>query len=117
MNSMATDTDDDAVPSESDNNSESSSPQTLLPIEPKPDDFQQRAVDVGTARRNKGVHGASREAPSDLEDDDGDDEDDDDEDEQPRLKYAYLTSHLAGLYRHGDATSAFLAGGDKMVSQ
>lgn len=38
------------------------------------------------------------------------------EDEEPRLKYASLTKHLKPLYRNGDATSAFLVAGDKMVS-
>lgn len=53
----------------------------------------------------------------DEEDDDDDDEDDDDEDddEEPRLKYARLTQHLGPIYRNGDATSAFLVAGDKMV--
>jgi vacuolar protein sorting-associated protein 41 len=54
------------------------------------------------------------------EDDDGGDEDeeedeDEDEDEEPRLKYARLTQHLGGVYRNGDATSASLVAGDKMV--
>ncbi|KAH7155154.1 hypothetical protein B0J13DRAFT_544913 [Dactylonectria estremocensis] len=47
------------------------------------------------------------------EDDDG--EEDDDEDDEPRLKYARLTQHLGPLYRNGDATSAFLVAGDKMI--
>jgi TATA-binding protein-associated factor Taf7 len=51
----------------------------------------------------------------DDDDDDEDDEEDDDEDEEPRLKYARLTQHLNGVYRNGDATSAFLVAGDKMV--
>lgn len=38
------------------------------------------------------------------------------EDEEPRLKYASLTRHLKPVYRNGDATSAFLVAGDKMVS-
>ena len=52
-------------------------------------------------------------APDDGDDGDGEDEDDDDE--EPQLKYARLTSSLGGLYRNGDATSAFLVAGDKMV--
>jgi hypothetical protein len=68
-----------------------------------------------------------KEEDKDEEDDDGDDEDDDgededddededeDEDEEPRLKYARLTQHLGAVYRNGDATSAFLVAGDKMV--
>ncbi|CAK7213873.1 Vacuolar protein sorting-associated protein 41 [Sporothrix curviconia] len=49
------------------------------------------------------------------EEEDDDDDDDDDEDEEPRLKYARLTHNLGGLYRNGDATSAFLVSGDKMI--
>ncbi|KAL9134067.1 MAG: hypothetical protein Q9175_004754 [Cornicularia normoerica] len=37
------------------------------------------------------------------------------EDEEPRLKYAPLTEHLNPVYRNGDATSAFLVAGDKMI--
>ena len=37
------------------------------------------------------------------------------EDEEPRLKYASLTKQLNSVYRNGDATSAFLVAGDKMV--
>ncbi|RAH48000.1 CLH domain-containing protein [Aspergillus brunneoviolaceus CBS 621.78] len=59
------------------------------------------------------------EAGDDYHEEDDDDDDDDDseedEDEEPRLKYAYLTKHLGAVYRNGDATSAFLAAGDKMV--
>lgn len=50
------------------------------------------------------------------EDDEDDDEEEDDDDEEPKLKYARLTQHLNGVYRNGDATSAFLVAGDKMVS-
>ncbi|KAM0281144.1 hypothetical protein ACHAQH_003723, partial [Verticillium albo-atrum] len=49
------------------------------------------------------------------EDEDEDEEDDDEEDEEPRLKYARLTQHLGPVYRNGDATSAFLVAGDKMI--
>lgn len=42
---------------------------------------------------------------------------DDEEDEEPRLKYASLTKHLKSVYRNGDATSAFLVAGDKMVRE
>jgi vacuolar protein sorting-associated protein 41 len=38
-----------------------------------------------------------------------------DEDEEPKLKYARMTGHLGSVYRNGDATSAFLVAGDKMV--
>src|ERR1700710_454467 len=43
------------------------------------------------------------------------DEDEDEEDDEPKLKYARLTNHLGPVYRNGDATSAFLVAGDKMV--
>ena len=43
------------------------------------------------------------------------DEEGEEEDEEPRLKYASLTKSISSLYRHGDATSSFLAAGDKMV--
>lgn len=56
-------------------------------------------------------HGVEDE---DDEENDDDDEDEDEEDE-PRLKYTSLTKNLRLLYRNGDATSAFLVAGDKMV--
>ncbi|KAL4946149.1 hypothetical protein BDV06DRAFT_160627 [Aspergillus oleicola] len=43
------------------------------------------------------------------------DEDDDEEEDEPHLKYSYLTKQLGGVYRNGDATSTFLAAGDKMA--
>ncbi len=42
------------------------------------------------------------------------DEEEEEEDE-PKLKYATLTKSLGPVYRNGDATSAFLVAGDKMV--
>jgi hypothetical protein len=44
-----------------------------------------------------------------------DTEDEEEEEEEPRLKYAPLTRNLTSLYRNGDASSAFLVAGDKMV--
>lgn len=49
------------------------------------------------------------------EEDDGS-EDEEEEEEEPRLKYEALTKYLKSVYRNGDATSAFLVAGDKMVS-
>ncbi|OAR02173.1 hypothetical protein LLEC1_06551, partial [Akanthomyces lecanii] len=50
------------------------------------------------------------------EDEDGEDEDEDEEeDEEPSLKISRLTPHLNSVYRNGDATSAFLVAGDKMI--
>lgn len=40
---------------------------------------------------------------------------DEDEEEEPRLKYATLTKSVSSLYRNGDATSAVLVAGDKMI--
>lgn len=48
-------------------------------------------------------------------DEDEDGEDEDEEDEEPRLKYAPLTRNLGTVYRNGDATSAFLVAGDKLI--
>ena len=42
-------------------------------------------------------------------------DDDEEEDEEPQLKYASLTKAQGALYRNGDAGSAFLVAGDKMV--
>lgn len=60
------------------------------------------------------------EGDGDEDEEDGDNEEEDEEeeeeeDEEPRLKYARLTQHLGPVYRNGDATSAFLVAGDKMV--
>lgn len=43
------------------------------------------------------------------------DEEDEEEEDEPRLNYTSLTKNLRPLYRNGDATSAFMVGGDKMV--
>jgi hypothetical protein len=37
------------------------------------------------------------------------------EEDEPKLKYLTLTKSLDPVYRNGDATSAFLVTGDKMV--
>lgn len=62
------------------------------------------------------------EEEEEEEDDDNDDEseeeeseDEEEEEDEPQLKYARLTSNLGAVYRNGDATSAFLVAGDKMV--
>jgi vacuolar protein sorting-associated protein 41 len=49
------------------------------------------------------------------EDHEEEDEDGEDEDEEPRLKYIRLTRQLPTIYRGGDATSTFVAAGDKLV--
>lgn len=43
------------------------------------------------------------------------DEVEEEEEEEPKLKYTTLTKSLGPVYRNGDATSAFLVAGDKMV--
>ncbi|QSS60002.1 vacuolar sorting-associated protein [Histoplasma capsulatum] len=56
--------------------------------------------------------------PSAKDDDhseESDGEDEDDGEEEPRLKYASLTKSIGSVYRTGDATSSFLAAGDKMI--
>ena len=58
-----------------------------------------------------GTNGAMEEHDKGEEDEEEDDEDDD----EPRLKYASLTKSQASIYRNGDATSAFMVTGDKMV--
>jgi len=60
--------------------------------------------------KGKTVDGDEDSAESEQEEDEVEEEDD-----EPNLKYARLTSHLGPVYRNGDATSAFLAAGDKMV--
>lgn len=59
----------------------------------------------------------TRHEAEDEEDEENEDDDDEDEDEEdePRLKYTSLTKNLKPLYRNGDATSASLVAGDKMV--
>ena len=42
-------------------------------------------------------------------------EEEGEEEEEPRLKYANITKHLGPLHRNGDASSAFLVSGDKMI--
>jgi vacuolar protein sorting-associated protein 41 len=77
--------------------------------------------ELGDANKSKDGAASSRD-----EDDSGDgemegtdseaeDDDEDEEDDEPKLKYARLTSILGPVYRNGDATSAFLVAGDKMV--
>ena len=56
----------------------------------------------------------SSKTPKATATDDTEDEEEEEE-EQPRLKYAPLTRNLTSLYRNGDASSAFLVAGDKMV--
>lgn len=64
-----------------------------------------------TPIKNGGIQdGTTASAP--VQDEDGEE---DDEEEEPRLKYATVSKRLSSVYRNGDAVSAFLVGGDKMV--
>jgi len=54
-------------------------------------------------------------AEEDEDEEEEEDDEDDGEEDEPKLKHARLTSHLGPVYRNGDATSAFLVAGDKMV--
>ena len=79
-------------------------------------DEPQSAGDSGVSRSETAAGRSDDEGSSDgSEQDEEDSDDDEDEDEEPRLKYARLTQHLGPVYRNGDATSAFLVAGDKMV--
>ncbi|KAG9241275.1 vacuolar assembly protein-like protein [Calycina marina] len=55
------------------------------------------------------------ESGSSTEEGEDDGDEDEDEDDEPKLKYARLTGQLGAVYRNGDATSAFLVAGDKMI--
>ncbi|KAJ4255522.1 Vacuolar protein sorting-associated protein 41 [Fusarium torreyae] len=59
--------------------------------------------------------GEEDDEEEDDDDEEDEDDDEDEEDEEPKLKYARLTQHLNSVYRNGDATSAFLVAGDKMI--
>ncbi|KAL4897058.1 hypothetical protein BDV59DRAFT_169708 [Aspergillus ambiguus] len=68
--------------------------------------------------RSERIHDGDSEAQDDDMEHEGSAEEDDEEeeeDDEPHLKYAHLTKHLGGVYRNGDATSSFLAAGDKMI--
>ena len=62
-----------------------------------------------------GSHLTSNNGEMEAHREEKDSEDEDEEEGEPRLKYTSLTKHLKPVYRNGDATSAFLVAGDKMV--
>ena len=81
------------------------------------------AREAGEAEREEDEDGDNKKSitngsPADQDKDGEDDgsEEEEEEDEEPRLKYSPLTKHLKPVYRNGDATSAFLVAGDKMVT-
>jgi hypothetical protein len=77
--------------------------------------------ELSAAARNEALQQRAatggKDVVKDDDDDDGesDDDDEDDTEEEPKLKYTRLTSSLGPVYRNGDATSAFMVAGDKMV--
>ncbi|KAI9801526.1 MAG: Vacuolar protein sorting-associated protein 41 [Piccolia ochrophora] len=85
------------------------------------DDTDTASAESGPGQRQRtpenGVPPKDDSVDEDEEDEveDEEEEEDEDEDEEPELKYARLTGRLGGVYRNGDATSAFLVAGDKMI--
>lgn len=73
------------------------------------DDDGHRSPSNGRMEQN---HKVKEEEDDDEEEEE---EEEDDEEDEPRLNYTSLTKYLRTLYRNGDATSAFLVAGDKMV--
>ena len=75
------------------------------------------ALDVGEKDNDDSadeeLQGVMRNGHRDKASDEDDEEEE--EEEEPRLKYASLTKSQASVYRNGDATSAFIVAGDKMV--
>ncbi len=68
-----------------------------------------------TPRKN-GDSRDGKTASASVQDVDGEEGDDEEEEEEePQLKYATVSKRLSSVYRNGDAVSAFLVGGDKMV--
>lgn len=64
-------------------------------------------------------HDEEDSGDSEIEGTDSEPEEDEEEeeDDEPKLKYARLTGSLGPVYRNGDATSAFIVAGDKMVGR
>ena len=58
----------------------------------------------------RGIEGRDRGQEAATEEEEGEEED-----EEPRLKYTRLTRSLGGVYRNGDAVSASLVFGERMV--
>jgi hypothetical protein len=74
--------------------------------------------ELSAAARNEALQQRAATGGKDVVKDDDDEESDeesDDTEEEPKLKYTRLTSSLGPVYRNGDATSAFMVAGDKMV--
>ena len=70
-----------------------------------------QAARIEALHRRQASNGTSDGHDSTVDDSD----DEDGVDEEPKLKYTRLTSSLGAVYRNGDATSSFMAAGDKLV--
>ena len=71
-----------------------------------------KVPDTSSTREKDPRDGTTKVATGEVEEQE---EEETDEEEEPRLKYAPVTNRLSSLYRNGDAVSAFLVAGDKMV--
>jgi hypothetical protein len=74
---------------------------------------QRKHEDAETAEQARTTR---RDASNESGDESEGEDDDGGEDDEPKLKYHRLTPSLSSLYRGGDATSAFIVSGDKMVT-
>ncbi len=73
-------------------------------------------VSDATPRRNGDIQdGKTASASVQNENGEEDDDEEEEEEEEPRLKYATVSKRLSSVYKNGDAVSAVLVGGDKMV--
>lgn len=88
-----------------------------LPMAPDSGDIEEddNVEDGLSSKASNGKMQASHQDQSPESEEDQEEEEE--EDEEPRLKYASVTKHMKPVYRNGDATSAFLVGGDKMVGR
>lgn len=57
-----------------------------------------------------------RSETSEEEEDLSERSEEEEDDDEPRFKYHHLTKSIGSVYKNGDATSCFLASGDKLVS-
>lgn len=73
------------------------------------------SLPIDPAQNEDEVENSTTAEEDDDDEEEEDEEEDDGEEDEPKLKHARLTSSLGPVYRNGDATSAFLVAGDKMV--
>ncbi|KAL8974873.1 MAG: hypothetical protein Q9197_000906 [Variospora fuerteventurae] len=70
--------------------------------------------DLNSTQTPSASNGKMLSPPTDQQSETTEEGEEEEEEEEPRLKYASLTKHIKPVYRNGDATSAFIVGGDKM---